>query len=215
VRETFWMMSTLARDFRRMVYMDSICVFLCVANVIMHFRRLAGFINLWLNALQTSAGVLVVWLIFWVSSFIGLASFNIALYGSSDIKYRDFFSSLLYTIYSPSQLQWDIVDDIHSTHKDAMMPFVNTIFFYFINLVLMLGPYMALAVQEHVFCEMTNFEPAVDRDGNYVHETVEKPGVKEQIKRGGITFILWFVSWLPAERVYKLKLNLLGDEALE
>ena len=49
--DTYYVMATLGRDFRNMVYFDSFTVFLCVANVIMHFRRVASFINLWLNAL--------------------------------------------------------------------------------------------------------------------------------------------------------------------
>lgn len=47
----FWMMSGLAHDYQRMIFVDSICVFLCVANMFMHFRRLWFFVNMWLNSL--------------------------------------------------------------------------------------------------------------------------------------------------------------------
>ena len=47
----FWMFSGLAHDYQNMIFVDSICIFLCIANVIMHFRRLVDFINLWLNSL--------------------------------------------------------------------------------------------------------------------------------------------------------------------
>lgn len=47
----FWMMSGLAVDYQRMIFVDSICVFLCVANMFMHFRRLWFFVNMWLNSL--------------------------------------------------------------------------------------------------------------------------------------------------------------------
>ena len=59
VKDTYYIMATLGRDFRNMIYFDSFCVFLCVANAIMHFRRVWFFINLWLNALQTAAGLII------------------------------------------------------------------------------------------------------------------------------------------------------------
>ena len=53
------------------------------------------------------------------------------------------------------------------------MAILNYLAFYFISVIVFYGLFMAITVQEHIFCEMTNFEPAVDREGNYVHETEE------------------------------------------
>ena len=38
VKDTYYIMATLGRDFRNMIYFDSLCVFLTVANAIMHFH---------------------------------------------------------------------------------------------------------------------------------------------------------------------------------
>ena len=65
-----------------MIFADSICTFLCIANVIMHFRRLVYFINSWLNSLQTGAPLAVVWILIWFSVLTGLVYFNLAMYGN-------------------------------------------------------------------------------------------------------------------------------------
>jgi len=195
-----------------MVFVDSICVFLCIANVIMHFRRLVDFINLWLNSVQTAAGIIIMWFILWQSVFFGLCYFNMALYGNQDIKYKDLYNATIYTFYSPIILQYNETTSLYSTIDGSFMMVFNQILWYFILTVWFMAPYMAVAVREHIFCEVTNFEPAVDKDGNFV--TSEELPPKEQAKASGIKFLLWFVSWLPEKNVYKIKLNLEGDESL-
>ena len=42
------------------------------------------------------------------------------------------------------------------------MILINMTFWLFSIIIWLVAPYMAVAVREHVFCDMTNFEPAVD-----------------------------------------------------
>ena len=100
MRDTYYVMATLGRDFRNMVYFDSFCVFLCSANVIMHFRRVTNFINLWLNSLQTAAGLIVAFCVIYQTIFEGMVLFNMALYGSENAKYRDIYNASLFTYYA-------------------------------------------------------------------------------------------------------------------
>ena len=154
-----------------MVFLDSVCVFMCVANVIMHFRRKWFFINLWLNSLQTGAPLILMWAISWQLLFTGLTLLNMAMFGNQSIKYKDFYNATIYSFYAPVLISNDITAEIFSTNKESLMLILLYFLFYFIMAVFLLSSFMALAVREHVFCEMTNFEPAVDSNGNYVYET--------------------------------------------
>ena len=147
--------------------------------------------------------------------FEGMTYFNLALFGQESAKYRDFWNAHLFTYYAMDQTEYNHAGEVFSSVNGSLWTVLNYLAFYYISVIVFYGLFMAITVQEHVFCEMTNFEPAVDREGNYVHETKEALGVREYIKYRGVDLILWFVSWLPEERVYKLKLNLLGDEALD
>ena len=171
VVESFWMFSSLSADFRDVVFLDSACVLLCVANVIMHFRRKVFFINLWLNALQTGAPLLVMWSISWQLLFTGVTLLNMAMFGNQSLKYKDFWNATIYSFYAPGLLANDTTAELYSSTKESFMLILAYILFYFIMAVYLLSSFMAVAVREHVFCEMTNFEPAVDGNGNYVHET--------------------------------------------
>ena len=103
MKDTYYIMATLGRDFRNMIYFDSLCVFLCVANAIMHFRRVWFFVNLWLNALQTAAGLLVGYALIYQTMFEGMTYFNMSMFGQESAKYRDFWNAHLFTYYAMEQ----------------------------------------------------------------------------------------------------------------
>lgn len=89
-----------AAAFKKIIFMDSCCIFFCVANTLMHMRKAIPPFENFLNNLQSGAGLFAIFLLNWTISVLGLAMFNMSLYGGVDGKYRGPMSAILYTLYS-------------------------------------------------------------------------------------------------------------------
>ena len=72
------------------------------------------------------------------------------------------WNAYIYTLYGPLINESDYKWQLFSTVTRSPMILINMTFWLFSIIIWLVAPYMAVAVREHVFCDMTNFEPAVD-----------------------------------------------------
>lgn len=198
------MMRGLALDFKNSVYLDSICVFFCIANMIMLLRKLSEPIDQALNAIQSGAGLKTLLLVVWLFQVIGLACFNLLLYGPLDERYSSLLVSVIHTFYNPGILD---IDFEFSTVYQFFWNCVIWVMFYFLNVIFIISAMQAIVVKEYNFNLKANSEPAVNEKGEYVVNPEQPPELSLTLKQSWKDFVLWAVNWLPDKMKRRFEQN--------
>ena len=99
VMNVFWMLRGVAYEFKFLIFVDSISVFFCAAQILMLLRDVIKAFDKMLNNLQSAAGILVTFLFSITFTIYGISMFNMSIYGIYLENYHDALTSFLYTLY--------------------------------------------------------------------------------------------------------------------
>ena len=192
VRGQFWQMRHFSVSFKEMVFGDSMTVCLCVIKLITLSRIINKPLNKVLNNVQLSAGILVAFLIVFAIKVLGFALFNLGINGNQDARYTTFMNALLYTIYYPSVL------DKNQIIFNSVVPFIwhllNTLFYYYLMVILLAGTFSAITASEHAFCEKSRSLPAVNSKGDYIEEEVP---FGQRVRQARHDLLMYLIAWTP------------------
>jgi len=167
VANKFLILSGLAREYKSMVYMDSLCVFLAMFKTISLLRNILPFIDKALNNLQSGASMLLLFSLYWVGTIFGVSLFTMSIYGNTDTRFSTFLSAFAYTLFKSFD---DSSGDVLSL-EGFIWIFINAIVLYFLTVIYMASMISAIIVREHGSCEMSRSYPQVDNQGNLIEET--------------------------------------------
>ena len=187
----FLIMSSLARQYRSMVFFDSFCVFLSMFKTISLLRNILKFIDKALNNIQSGAGMLLLFSLYWMGTIFGCSLFNMSIYGNNDTRYSTLLSSFVYTLFKTLDKSIDNV----LLFEGFIWTFINALVLYFLTVIYMTSMISAIIVREHSSCEMSRSYPQVDNQGNLIEEETRSAIVVFQESKYDL--FMWFISYLP------------------
>ena len=94
-----WLLRGFGFLYQKIMLLDSISAFLASFNLLQlfkNFRSMMTFVNVMLGSLQSLLRFTGLWLLF----NFGLCFYNMALYGSHDLRYHTLMSAYTNTLYN-------------------------------------------------------------------------------------------------------------------
>ena len=152
-------------------------------TMLAYFRKVKYF----LESIEQSWNVVYAMILIMSLCLSGLTMFNMVQYGFSNLKYNNFGTAFLYSIYDPAFLFEGAETKNHSLHE---------FIFFIINITIYCLVWQLLVFALFVAVMFDSYRNIVIAKGD--------PNKKEKtsIKKTFFELVLWTLSWLP-ERAYK------------